>query len=167
MGQVNSNLMGPPGLGLTANQGITAKPLFDLVKRHGRFAAVGGRPDRHLFTRDGVKADRLLDVVTVALGHAVDQCQVFFLHAAVLELKSELVVNALVLGDDQEARRVAVEAVDDAGPVFAGQRGKPIEMKLEGVDQGAAPVSSGRMGDHSGRLVDDGQILVFVDDLDG
>ena len=37
---------------------------------------------------------------------------------------------------------VAIEAVDDPGPFFAGERGKPIEMKLEGVDQRATPVSS-------------------------
>ena len=51
-----------------------------------------------------MKADRLLDVVTVALGNAVDQSEVFFLHGAELELISEFVVDALVLGDDQEAR---------------------------------------------------------------
>ena len=69
-----------------------------------------------------MKADRLLDIVAVALGNAVDQREVFFLHAAVLELESELVMDALVLGDDQKAGRVAVEAVDDARPIFAGER---------------------------------------------
>ena len=113
-----------------------------------------------------MKADRLLDVITVALGHAVDECQVFFLDAAELELKSQLVMDALVLGDDQEAGRVAIEPVDDSGPVFAGKRGKPIEVELERVDQRAPPVSPRRMGDHSGRLVDDRQMLVVVDDLD-
>ena len=68
-----------------------------------------------------MKADRLLDVVTVALGHAVDERQVFFLNAAALELKSKLVMDALVLGDDQKAGRVAIEAVNDSRPIFAGE----------------------------------------------
>ena len=75
-------------------------------------------------------------------------------------------MDALVLGDDQKARRVAIESVNDSRPVFAGKRREPIEMKLKRVDQRAAPVSSRRVGDHSGRLVHDGQMLVFVDDLD-
>ena len=88
-----------------------------------------------------MKSDRLLDVVTVALWNAVDQGEVLFLHAAQLELKSKLMVDALVLRDDQETRRVAVEAVDDPRPFFAGECGKAVEMKLKGVDQRAAPVS--------------------------
>ena len=113
-----------------------------------------------------MKADRLLDVVAVALGNAVDERQVFLLDAAKLELESELVMDALVLGDDQEAGRVAIEAVDDPGPILAGERREPVEVELERVDQRAAPVSPRGVRDHSRRLVDDGQMLVVVDDLD-
>ena len=85
---------------------------------------------------------------------------------AQLELERQPAVGQLVLDDDQQAGRVAVEPMDDPRPIFAGQRRERVVVELECVDQGAAPVPSGRVGDHPRRLVHDRQSLVLVDDLD-
>ena len=112
-----------------------------------------------------MKTDWLLDEITVALGNAVNDRQVFFFHLPVLELISKLVVNSLILGDDQKARGVAVETVHDPGAVLARQRRQPVKMELERVDQRTAPVSPRGMRDHSRRLVHHRQVVVLKNDL--
>ena len=74
-------------------------------------------------------------------------------------------MDLVVLGDDEQAARVAVEPMDDARPQFAGHVAKPIEMKLQARRQRPPVVRLARMGDHPGGFVDDDQRLVFVDDL--
>ena len=68
------------------------------------------------------------------------------------------------LGDDDESRGLPVEAMDDAGAALgpAGERGA---ARHERVDEGVVPVTRRRMHHQSGRLVDDGQILILVHDL--
>ena len=113
-----------------------------------------------------MKADRLLDVVAVALGDAVHQGQIFFVDFALFELDGQPAMGHLVLDDDQQAGRVAVEAVDDARPIFAGEGRQRVVVKLKCIHQRPSPVAAGGVGDHVGRLVDDRQKLVFVDDLE-
>ncbi len=106
-----------PLWGLQRDQGETTEAFHDFVKRHGIPCTVGGRADGHLLAASRMKADRLLDVVTVALGDAVDQCQIFLVDLAQLKLKGELAMGQLVLDHHQQARRVAVETMDDARPI--------------------------------------------------
>ena len=74
-----------------------------------------------------------------------------------LELQGQPAMRQLVLDDDQQAGGIAVEAMDDPGPVFAGEGRERVEVELDRVDQRPAPVPLGRVRDHARRLVDDGQ----------
>ena len=78
-----------------------------------------------------MEPDRPFDVVAVALGDARDQGEVLLLDRALLELLGELPVGEVVLGDDQQAGGVAVEAVDDPGPLGAAGGGERVVMELE------------------------------------
>ena len=74
------------------------------------------------------------------------------------------VVRLLRAGDDEQAGRVAVEAVHDPGPVVVvSSLGAVLEQPL---DERARPRRPGRMDDEPGRLVDDEQVLVLPDDRD-
>lgn len=66
--------------------------------------------------------------------------------------------------EDEEAGRVAVEAVDDSRPVGVLSTGRPPE---ERVDERAAPPAGTRVDDDAGGLVDDQQVLVLVGDREG
>ena len=46
----------------------------------------------------------------------------------------------LLLGDEDDAAGVAVEAMDDAGPVVAVEVAELGEVETQGVDQRAGPV---------------------------
>ena len=71
-------------------------------------------------------------------------------------------------GDHQQAARVAVEAVDDPRPLDAGDPtpGRAVAVGQQRVDQRAAGMARRRMDDQPGRLVDDQQVVVLVDDAE-
>ena len=75
--------------------------------------------------------------------------------------RTRSVCAASVLRDDQEAARVLVEAVHDAGARHAGERGR---VREQGVEQRSAPVAAAGVHDQPRRLVDDEERVVFVDD---
>ncbi len=81
-------------------------------------------------------------------------------------------MGAVVFGDEDDAAGLLVEAVDDAGAEVAADAGELVEVVEEGVDEGA--VVAGVVGGagagvdhHAGGLVDDGEVLVFVEDVEG
>ena len=81
------------------------------------------------------------------------------------ELETQPLVGPVVLGDDQEAARVLVEAVHDAGPLHAAdaRQARPA-VGDQGVHQGAGRIAGGRMHHQASGLVDDDHVVVLVDD---
>ena len=72
------------------------------------------------------------------------------------------------LGDHQEAARILVEAVHDPRPHHPADAGKArAAMRNEGIDQGSGLVPRRGMDDQAGRLVDDDEVVVLVDDVEG
>src|SRR2546430_2493310 len=69
------------------------------------------------------------------------------------------------LGEERRARRVAAEPVHDAGPPRGG---RPLSFRQRGaslhehVDERVVPVTGPRMYDQARRLVEDGEVLVFI-----
>ena len=167
VGEVDADLVGAAGLGLAADESEAAESFEDLVEGDGFLAAFRDGADGHFFAVGGVEADAAFDVVGVSLGSAGDEGEVFLVDGALFELEGEVAVGLVVFGDQEEARGVAVQAVDDTGAVFAGDGGEGVVAKLEGVDQGAGPVALGGVDDHAGGFVDDGEGFVFVDDFEG
>ncbi len=145
VGEVDADLVGPPGPGLAADEGEASEAFEDFVEGGCLLAAVVEGSDGDLLAVGRVEAEGLLDVVGVARGGPVDQGEVFLADRPGFELAGELAVGPVVLGDDQEARGVAVEPVDDPRPVLAADGGERVEVELEGVDQRPGPVPLGRL----------------------
>jgi len=75
-------------------------------------------------------------------------------------------LGEVLSGDHEEAARVAVEAMNDAGPAHTGDpaEGGAAVAPEEGVDEGPA-LMAGRGVDHQpGGLVDNEQVVVLVHD---
>ena len=64
-------------------------------------------------------ADAAFDVIAVAVEHAGGDGDVLLEDLALLELHAQVAVRLPFLGDEDDAAGVAVEAMDDAGPVVA------------------------------------------------
>ncbi len=92
------------------------------------------------------------------------QRQVLAGHASGLQLAHERRLRGQCLGDDQEAARVLVEAVDDPGARHAGKLRRVVQQR---VQQRAVPVAAARVHDEACRLVDDEQRVVLGDDRQG
>jgi hypothetical protein len=101
----------------------------------------------------------------------VEEGEVSLRDLALGEHLAELAMGTVVFGDEDEAAGLFVEAVYDAGAKVATGGGEFVEVKEERVDEGA-PVAFvvGNAGSgvdhHPGGFVDDGQVLVFVDDME-
>ncbi len=101
----------------------------------------------------------------------VDQRDVCLLDLASGELRGQLAMGGVVFGDHDEAAGFFVEAVDDAGAQLAADLRERAEAVQQGVDQGVAiAVGVGGAGagvdHHTGGFVDDGEVGVFIDNVE-
>ena len=108
--EVDPDLVGPPGDQVELEQGPAGEALADAVAGHRRPAV---RDDGHPGPLLRIAADRRLDPADVRGDAALDERQVGLLHPARLELGHQAGLGGVVLGDHQQAARVAVEAMDD------------------------------------------------------
>ena len=114
-----------------------------------------------------VAPDRRLDPTDGRRDAPGDEGLVRLADSARLELGHERLLRRVVLGDHQQAARVAVEPVDDAGPRDPGDAAvlRSTRPGQQRVHERVAVVMAGRrMDDETGRLVDDEQVVVLVDD---
>ena len=85
-----------------------------------------------------------------------------------LDLLREQIVGEIVLGDDQKSARILVDPVDDPRTDDAiDRREPPGAVKEQRVHERAVPVARRGMHDHPLGLVDDQQVVILVDDVDG
>ena len=112
---------------------------------------------------DRIAADRRVDA-PARLHLAPDERDVFLLDLAIVELPRQLLVRRVVLGDDHQPRRAAIEPVHDARPLLAADAAEIVDVMEQRVDQRAARVPGRRMHDHARRLVDDDEVAVLVED---
>ena len=83
------------------------------------------------------------------------------------ELLGKRAMGFVGLGHDQQAARVLVEAMDDAGPGHAADaRQAWPAMGDERIDEGAVDIARARMHDEPRRLVDDDEGIVLIDDIE-
>ena len=73
---------------------------------------------------------------------------------------------ALRLGDDHDARGVAVEAVDDAGALRAADVGELVDVERERVRERPVAPPAPRVDDEAGGLVEDQHRGVLVEDVE-
>ena len=87
---------------------------------------------------------------------------VFFLDLFFFELPAQVDPGAAGLGDEQQAARRSVEPVDGDGPRQGVRMRRRSEVMAQGILHGAKAIAAGR---YAGRLVDQGEVIVFVDRL--
>lgn len=166
---------GGAGDGVTRDEG---EAFADAVEGEGVFAEFVVSDDLFLAEAlflGGVWADGEVDGVGEWFDPAVDEGEVAFVDAAVFELVAEFPVGLVLLGEDDAAGGVAVEAMDDAGPgeffadggERAAERAGVLEVPGEGVDERAGEVRACGVDDDVGLLVEDDEVLVLEEDVEG
>jgi hypothetical protein len=151
--EVDADLVATAGRRADAQEGRAGQALGDLPVGRGGLASL--RVDAHAAGAE--LADRGVDPAAVGRGHAVDEGEVGLEDLAPVELAVEVAVGGGVLGEDDDAARAAVEAVD--GEELAG-----VMRAEEGGE--AALAGLGDRDDALG-LVHGQEIAGFEEDWDG
>ena len=96
-------------------------------------------------------------------GRPFDEREVLAAHRPRRERRLQRAVHLLRLRDDEQARRLAVQAMDDPGArgVLAAS-----DAARERLRERALPVPAGGVHDDARRLVDDDEVLVLVRDVE-
>ncbi len=166
VGQVQTDLMRPSGLGQHLEGRKTVESLDHFVKRL-RLAAVGTpATDRHLFAVRGMRSDRQVDQIAIAIGHPHHDRKILFLGRPLLELFGQPHVGGIGLGHHQHAAGVAIQPMHDARPRRAASRTQILEMKRQRTGQRPLPMPFGRMDHHARRLIDRRDFRILEQDVE-
>src|SRR3954454_10217600 len=159
-GQVDTDLVRSPGLQPDLEQRGSGQALED--REVGSRLAPAPAADGALLRRAVVAPERRVDRARARARVALDQRQIGALHLAGLDDRGEAPVSLWVARDDHEARGVLVESVHDSRP---GVLTTAQKISQEVDERRAADARRG-MDHEPGRLVDHGQALVDVHQVD-
>ncbi len=158
MGHVHADLVGAAGFQLDPYMGVRAEALEHPVVADGWLAAVG---DRHALAHAAVATDRGVDLATGG-DHPDDDALINAADLARLHLLDQLGLRLQGLGDHHQTGGVLVQAVNDTRTRYVDDVWHVVQQRIE---QGAAGVPGSRVHDQPGGLVDDHDVVVFVDDI--
>lgn len=160
---MDPDLMGPPCVQLQPEQIHHREP------RHHRGVGPGLtalRGNTHALPVALAPGDRRLDAQRTGVQMAPYQRRIGPMDPARSDGSAELAVSKVGLGDDHQTRGVPVEAMDDSRPTL-GAAGQSSAASDQRIDKGVVPVAGGGVNYQAGRLVDDGQVLVFENEREG
>src|SRR5215470_13563563 len=154
--ELHADLPPPPRAQRELEQARVVAVTEQLVARNGRLPL---RACRGLHAQVPILHETALQRARLASHPSAHQRDVDALHAAGLELGLELTLGRLRLGEDEETRRLAIEAVHDEGPRPLGR-----EIVPEETIGRALALSLGGDAQESWRLVDHHDVRVLMDE---
>lgn len=163
--EVQSDLVSASRFGQCPHVGEAGESFNYLVNCGGRASVRVFAANRLFITMRRMVADRFIDPIAIELRRTDDDCQVFFFHDARLELLGQRIVRLIGLGDDNDAARVAIQPVHDAWARRTAASAEGREVVGQCARQRTLPMALRRVNDHPGRLVDDDDRVVLVQNL--
>ena len=165
--EMNANLVRSTGFRHTANDREPAKTLEDLEKGLRRLGVGVVRSDRHTDAEFRMMTDRLVDDFSIRIDRSERYRQIFLFDALFFKKGGKVRMRNVVFRNDDDAARVAVEPMNDSRPGGTAVRAQLArEAMRKRADQRPGPMAARRMHDHVGGLIDDRQIVVFIEDVE-
>lgn len=172
--QVNANLVRAPCEDGDARESKDAAKVFRghnssyglATSARAPALAVLCRDRRHPFSVRRISSNRFVNPAA-GLDFSPHQRDIRLVDFALPELPRELFMGGIVLRHDHETRRAAIQPMDDPGPLLAANAAQVSDVMQERVDERAVCMASGGMDDHSSRFVDNQQVTILVDDVNG
>ena len=97
---------------------------------------------------------------------AVHKREVCLFDTAILKRLAQPRVSPVVFRDNQKPGRPFVDPVDNPRPACPPGSGQILKLKQQAMDQRVRSSSCTGMHHETGRLFDDSQVVVFVNDLE-
>src|ERR1051326_521829 len=156
---MNADLVRASGLQFDVEQSETIEPLPPAIQRPRAAAAAN---NRHARAVRRIACEWLLDASGISLQSSVNECDVRLEHRAIAKLIGKIFERGFGFRDDEQAGRVAIQTVHDAGADTGAAAGKLFKVISECVCERARVNSRGGM-DHEARwFVHADERLVFV-----
>lgn len=115
-----------------------------------------------------VSRDRVIYGAVERAGATPNKGAIGAIDGVFVKLGAEAFVGAVGFGRDQQAAGVFVQTVDNTGSQDAAYAGQAAAaMMEEGVDQGAAGIAGAWVGNQPRRFVDDDNVVVFENHVQG
>lgn len=164
MCHMDAYLVGAPSFQSTFYKRRAAKPIRDAIMGDGVFATSFSLY-RHLLAVGVRPPDPGIDRSGSYRGYAIHRRCIESVDAVRLELLSQPFMSLVRLGNDQKARSILVDAMDDAGASdAANSRQVAPTMVKQGVDQRSIKVTRRRVHDQSRGLIHHDEIGIFMYD---
>ena len=97
----------------------------------------------------------------------VNECEIGFINGALLKLRGDVFVRGIGFGDDEQAGRVGVKAMNDAGSrAVRVVGGKFVEVKNKTIDERSGGLTRARMHRQFRAFIDDDKRIVFINDVE-
>ncbi len=96
----------------------------------------------------------------------MDERDVGFFNAAAAELLRKPRMRGIMLRDNQGTRGAAIQAVHNSGTKISAAGRQLFTPMKKRVDQRASGISGARMNRHTGGLIDDEHVGIFVEDFE-
>ena len=158
---VDADLMGAAGAEAAAEKGCVAEALGDFVVGNCLSSV---RDDRHSFAIARIAADCGFDRAAIIGWRAVDESEVLLADGVGVPLRCQLAMGVVMFCDEHHAARVLVEAVHDAGAELTAHAAEVVHVMEERIDERLVGMSGGGMDYKTGGLVDDGDVVVLIED---
>src|SRR5260370_320500 len=161
---MDPDLMSASGLQFDVEQCESLKPLANAINRKGRTPATY---DRHANAIAGVTSDRLIDLVGLLFNESMHQRNIGFEDFARAKLIGQIFMSAFGLSRYQQTRGAFVQTMHNPWPSRPRGVRQLCEMIGESVCEGPGVSSGGGVNHHARRLIDDDQIVIFKDNVEG
>jgi hypothetical protein len=160
--QVNPDLMGSPGMQLEPEEIDHIESGDDEGIGPGGAAAPS---DSHALSIMGVTGEWGFDNQRAGIQVAPGECGIHSADPTGGDRCPQAAVRQIGLGHDHEARRVAIQPMHDPRAAF-GAASESGAAGDQGIDQRIVPMTRRGVHHQPGRLIDNGEMLVFEDDVE-
>ena len=111
-------------------------------------------------------ADRRIDRSACSFQYSGNKGEIDFFYFPLRELAGKMLMGGVIFRDHETAARFFVQAVNDAGSLFAANPGKACAMMEQRVHDRVRSIASPRMNNEPRRFVDNEQIAVLEKKLE-
>lgn len=182
--QMNPNLMGTACLDTYLDEGELSISGRMNAFQHSDVGEGGANPfafkraaSGHSGATNEISTDGKVDGGVFAPQRAMDQSDVSLFKLTAGEHLAQFSMCTVIFGDNNDATGLFVQTVDDPWAQFAPNMGEFVEVMQKSVDEGSVITfvllfawrggACARVDHHAGRLIDDGETIVFKENRKG
>jgi hypothetical protein len=163
MRQVHADLVRTAGFERETHETYRSPGIYNLVVSASRTTVA--LDNGHLLPLLGMASNRCLNSALQCWEASTHQRHIAPLQLASFQLCGQMPMTAVVLGHQQESRRVFIEPMHNAWAFFPADARQRLAVKEQGINQSPTGMTRARMHHQARRFVDYQEGIVLIDNL--